>query len=123
MLKKKKAEATQAIQKSDAEKAKDSSAAVELMVGDLVTTKSSKKKTKYDNQSGEIVAISKNHSKVLLKTGESAGEHHRFDKANVVKKEKSPAVKRPHQSEVSDADGKHQKAVELFGDDRLDDIK
>ena len=90
MLKKKKAEATQAIQKSDAEKAKDSSAAVELMVGDLVTTKSSKKKTKYDNQSGEIVAISKNHCKILLKTGESAGEHHRFDKANVVKKEKSP---------------------------------
>ena len=106
LAEKKKAEATQATQKSDAEKAKDSSAVMEVIVGNLVTTKASKKKTKYDNQTGEVVAISKNHYKVLLKTGESAGEHHRFEKANMGKKEKSPAVKRPQQSEVSDADGK-----------------
>ncbi|CAL1127425.1 unnamed protein product, partial [Cladocopium goreaui] len=116
------AEATQTAQKPDTDAAKDSAVAVELLVGDLVITKSSKKKAKYDNQSGEVISVSKNHIKVLLKTGDSAGEHHRFEKANVVKKENKPVVKRPLQSEVSDADAKRQKAAELFGADKLDDI-
>lgn len=120
---KEKAEATQTAQKPDTDAAKDSAVAVELLVGDLVITKSSKKKAKYDNQSGEVISVSKNHIKVLLKTGDSAGEHHRFEKANVVKKENKPVVKRPLQSEVSDADAKRQKAAELFGADKLDDIK
>lgn len=123
LTEKKRLDATQAHQKGEADGAKGSTLSVELLVGDLVTTKSSKKKAKYDNQTGEVLSVSKNHIKVLLKTGDSAGEHHRFEKANVVKKEQNLGVKRPAQSEMAACDDKRQKAAELFGDDELDDIK
>ena len=81
-----------------------------INVGDIVTTYSARKKDQYDNQQCEIVSILSKQYKVMMLTGSSKDECHKFDFGKV-----TPTVKDTAPQATGELDGHAPEPTETPG--------